>query len=138
MLTQSAFNALVIGLGAVLAVDPYLVVLLWSNSVGVLGIMVMQALAAVAVFAFFRKDRRGMSAFRVVWAPLLAAAGLAVLAVLALFNFDLLTGRTGLVNWLLLVPLPVVAAAGWQVARRIRRTDPERFARLTEVDVERD
>ncbi|RAJ42268.1 amino acid/polyamine/organocation transporter (APC superfamily) [Kitasatospora sp. SolWspMP-SS2h] len=137
VLVQSVFNALVIGLGAVLAVDPYLVVLLWSNSVGVLGIMVMQALAAVAVFAFFRTDRRGMSAFRVVWAPLLAAGGLAVLSMLALFNFDLLTGRTGLVNWLLLVPLPAVAAAGWLVARRIRRTDPERFARLTEVDVER-
>ncbi|MFE7191695.1 APC family permease [Kitasatospora sp. NPDC057595] len=137
VLVQSGFNALVILLGAVLAADPYLVVLLWSNSVGVLGIMAMQALAAVAVWAFFRRDRRGMSAFRVVWAPLLAAAGLALLTVLAVFNFSLLTGASGLVNALLLLPLPLVALAGFLVARRIRRTDPERFARLTEVDVER-
>ncbi|MCX4843944.1 hypothetical protein [Streptomyces sp. NBC_00893] len=37
-----------------------------------------------------------------------------------------------------LVPLPVVLVAGLVVALRIRRADPGRYARLTEVDVERD
>ncbi|MER7705903.1 hypothetical protein ABTX81_23785 [Kitasatospora sp. NPDC097605] len=67
-----------------------------------------------------------------------AAAGLALLTVLAVFNFSLLTGASGIVKALLLIPVPLVAVAGHLVARRIRRTDPERFARLTEVDVERD
>ncbi|MFB7449505.1 hypothetical protein [Streptomyces sp. NPDC056194] len=53
-------------------------------------------------------------------------------------HFDLLTGRTGAVNTALLVPLPVVLVAGLLVARHIRRTDPERYASLTTVDVERD
>ncbi|WP_406012454.1 hypothetical protein OG520_06055 [Streptomyces sp. NBC_00984] len=58
--------------------------------------------------------------------------------VLATLHFDLLTGRTGAVDVALLVPLPVVLVAGVVVALRIRRSDPGRYARLTEVDVERD
>ncbi|MGW2178268.1 hypothetical protein ACWCXX_09305 [Streptomyces sp. NPDC001732] len=66
--------------------------------------------------------------------PSIAFAGLAVPTVLATLHFDLLTGRTATVG----TALPVVLAAGLVVALRIRRADPERSARLTEVDVERD
>ncbi|MFE1954335.1 MULTISPECIES: APC family permease [Streptomyces] len=138
VVAQTLFNLALIGGGALLAADPYGEVFLWTNSVGVLGIMGMQALAALAVWAYFRHDRKGLSAFRVVWAPLVSCAGLAVLTVLAVIHFDLLTGRTGLTNTLLLVPLPLVLAAGLAVAFRIRRRDPERYASLTTVDVERD
>ncbi|MEU4106830.1 hypothetical protein AB0F16_40900, partial [Streptomyces tanashiensis] len=108
----------------------------------------LTVLAGVAPFAigiggpgaplasYFRRDRMGLSAARVVWAPLISCAGLALLTVPAVVHFDLLTGRTGAVNTALLVPLPVVLAAGLLVARRIRRTDPERYASLTTVDVE--
>ncbi|WTW99530.1 APC family permease [Streptomycetaceae bacterium NBC_01309] len=138
VVAQTVFNVLLIGVGVALAADPYAEVFLWSNSVGVLGVMAMQALAALAVWAFFRRDRRGMSAFRVVWAPLVSCAGLALLTVLAVVHFDLLTGKTGVVNAVLLVPLPVIAVAGAAVALRIRRREPGRYARLTEIDVERD
>ncbi|MGW4031487.1 APC family permease [Streptomyces sp. NPDC004838] len=134
---QTVFGLVLVVGGALVGADPYAQIFLWSNSTGVLGIMIMQALAALAVVFFFRRDRQGMSVWRVVVAPLIAFAGLAVLAVLAVIHFDLLTGRTGAVNVALLVPLPVVLAAGMVVAARIKRKDPERFARLTEVDVER-
>lgn len=135
---QTVFNLLVIVVGAVLAADPFSQVLIWTNSIAVLGIMVMQALAALAVWAFFRRDRRGMSAARVVWSPLIAFAGLALLTVLAVLHFDLLTGASGTVNAVLLAPLPVVLAAGICIALRIRSRDPQRYARLTNIDVERD
>jgi amino acid transporter len=138
VIAQTAFNLALIAAGALLAADPYSEVFLWTNSVGVLGIMAMQALAALAVWAYFRRDRKGLSAFRVVWAPLVSCAGLAVLTVLAVIHFDLLTGRTGLTNTVLLLPLPLVLAAGLAVAMRIRRRDPDRYASLTSVDVERD
>ncbi|MFI1866061.1 APC family permease [Streptomyces jumonjinensis] len=138
VVVQTVFGLVVVLGGALLGADPYSEIFLWSNSMGVLGIMIMQALAALAVFFFFRRDRRGMPLWRVVVAPLIAFAGLAVLTLLALWHFDLLTGRTGAVNAALLVPLPVALAAGLAVAARIRRTDPGRYARLTEVDVERD
>ncbi|WP_326709111.1 MULTISPECIES: APC family permease [unclassified Streptomyces] len=135
---QTVFNLLVIVVGAALAADPFSQVLIWTNSIAVLGIMVMQALAALAVWAFFRRDRRGMSAARVVWSPLIAFAGLALLTVLAVLHFDLLTGASGTVNAVLLAPLPVVLAAGIYIALRIRSRDPQRYARLTNIDVERD
>ncbi|MFD3563689.1 APC family permease [Streptomyces sp. NPDC058686] len=135
---QTVFNLLVILVGAALAADPFSQVLIWTNSIAVLGIMVMQALAALAVWAFFRRDRRGMSAARVVWSPLIAFAGLALLTVLAVLHFDLLTGASDTVNAVLLAPLPVVLLAGMCIALRIRNKDPQRYARLTNIDVERD
>ncbi|MGW5232954.1 APC family permease [Streptomyces nodosus] len=138
VVVQSLLAAVFIAAGALGGADPYAVVFLWPNGTGVLGIMAMQALAALAVFGFFRRDRRGVSSFRARWAPLLSCLGLSVLTVLAALRFDLLTGASGTVNVALLVPLPVVFCAGLLVARRIRRTDPERYARLTTVDVERD
>jgi len=100
--------------------------------------MAMQALAALAVYGFFRRDRRGLSLFRVVIAPLAACAGLLLLTALAVIHFDLLTGASDGVNAALLVPLPVVFCLGLLMARHIRRTDPERYALLTTTDVERD
>ncbi|GAA2423311.1 APC family permease [Streptomyces pulveraceus] len=138
VVAQTAFGLVIVGGGALIGADPYSEIFLWTNSTGVLGIMIMQALAALAVCFFFRRDRCGMSVWRVAVAPLIAFVGLAVLSVLATLHFDLLTGRTGAVNAALLVPLPVVLVAGIVVALRIRRTDPGRYARLTEVDVERD
>ncbi|WP_406291922.1 hypothetical protein [Streptomyces sp. NBC_00624] len=129
---------MLIAAGALLVADPYGEVFLWTNSIGVLGIVTMQALAALAVWAYFRRDRRGMSAARVVWSPLLSCAGLAVLTVLAVVHFDLRTGRTGVVNAVLLAPLPAVLLTGFVVAWRIRRRDPERYVALSTVDVELD
>lgn len=45
---------------------------------------------------------------------------------------------TGVVNPVLLVPLQAVLLTGFAVAWWIRRRDPERYAALTTVDVERD
>ncbi|MCX5104572.1 APC family permease [Streptomyces sp. NBC_00264] len=138
VVAQTVFGLVIVVGGALIDADPYAEIFLWTNSTGVLGIMIMQALAALAVCFFFRRDRRGMSVWRVAVAPLIAFVGLALLSVLATLHFDLLTGRTGAVNAALLVPLPVVLVAGFVVALRIRRADPGRYARLTEVDVERD
>ncbi|WP_406157371.1 APC family permease [Streptomyces sp. NBC_01005] len=134
VVAQTVLGLVIVVGGALIDADPYAEIFLWTNSTGVLGIMIMQALAALAVCFFFRRDRRGMSVWRVAVAPLIAFVGLALLSVLATLHFDLLTGRTGAVD----VALPVALVAGFVVALRIRRADPGRYARLTEVDVERD
>ena len=138
VVVQSLLALAVVTVGALAKADPYLVVFLWPNGTGVMGIMLMQALAALAVFAFFRKDRRGMSALRVVWAPLLSFLGLGAFSVYAALRFGLLTGASDAVDTGLLLPLPVVFVIGLLVARRIRRADPERYEQLTNTDVERD
>ncbi|MEI5131082.1 hypothetical protein RB199_01545 [Streptomyces libani] len=98
--------------------------------------MLLQTLAALAVYGFFRRDRRGLPAWRVVAAPLTACAGLAVLIVLVCRNFGLLTEASTGVNLALLAPLPLVFVLGLGVALRIRRRVPRAYAGLTTVDVE--
>lgn len=138
VLLQSALALLVVLATVAQGVDPYAVTFLWTNGTGIVGVMLMQALAALAVYGFFRRDRRTLPAWRVVAAPLVACAGLTVLIVLVCRNFDLLTGASAGINGALLVPLPLVFAAGIAVALRIRRRDPARYALLTTVDAERE
>ncbi|MEU6767323.1 APC family permease [Streptomyces sp. NPDC046853] len=136
VVTQSALALAVIAVTVVGGADPYTVTFLWSNGSGILGVMLMQALAALAVYGFFRRDRRGMPAWRVIAAPLTACAGLAVLIALVCANLDLLTGASSGVNAALIAPLPVLFAAGAARALRIRRRAPQAYERLTTVDAE--
>lgn len=136
VVAQSALALAVVAVTVVSGADPYTVTFLWSNGSGILGVMLMQALAALAVYGFFRRDRRGMPAWRVVAAPLTACAGLAVLIALVCANLDLLTGASGGVNAALIAPLPVLFVAGAALALRIRRRDGRAYERLTTVDAE--
>ncbi|MGW4100293.1 APC family permease [Mycobacterium sp. NPDC004974] len=104
--------------------DPYLHLLLWTNTVGIVGIVVLQVLCMAAVIRFFARDRRGNTAFRVWVAPALGAAGLIVGLYLMLTNLDLLTGRTDWVNWALVAPLPLVGLGGYVWARITRGRRP--------------
>ncbi|MFH8486663.1 APC family permease [Streptomyces longisporoflavus] len=136
VVAQSAIALVVIGVTVLSGVDPYTVTFLWSNGSGILGVMLMQALAALAVYGFFRRDRRGMPAWRVAAAPLIACAGLAVLIALVCAHLDLLTGASAAVNTALIAPLPALFAAGAALALRMRRREPRAYERLTTVDAE--
>lgn len=137
VVAQSAVALAVVVVTVLSGADPYTVTFLWSSGSGILGVMLMQALAALAVYGFFRGDRRGLPAWRVAAAPLLACAGLAVMIVLVCANLDLLTGASNTVNAALIAPLPVLFAAGVVLALRIRRRTPAAYERLTTVDAER-
>ena len=138
VIVQTALGLTVIAVGAATSSDPYLVVLLWANGPGVVGIMILQALTAVAVVGFFRGSLRGHSPLAVIVAPLAAAITLSALTFLVVKNIDLTTGADTATNVLLLLPLPLAFAFGTARALRIRRTDPTRYATLTTLEVEAD
>ncbi|MFD1930815.1 hypothetical protein ACFSKW_04905 [Nonomuraea mangrovi] len=117
--------------------DPYTVIFLWTNGTGIIGVMVLQALAALSVVAFFWRDRRGFGAGRVPAAPLSAFVLLAVIIVLVVANFELITGATGTVNALLILPVPLVFALSALLPLRIRRRDPSRYVVLTTEEATR-
>ncbi|MBC6462204.1 APC family permease [Actinomadura sp. HBU206391] len=112
--------------------DPYLQLFLLMAAPGILAVIVLQALCAIAVLVFFRRIDRtsGLSFWATVVAPLGSLVGLAVATWLVTKNFELLTGRTDWVNVLLLAVLPVGFCAGVIVTWRIRRSDPVRYAGL--------
>jgi len=118
--------------------DPYLHLLLWTNSSGIVGLVSCMFLAALAVVGFFAKDRRGHSAFRVIVAPSLSAAGLAFGLYMIIANFDVLTGVQGPANVWWLAPIPLLFVAGVAIAQRVRRPNPKELtpAEAPEVEAE--
>ncbi|MFJ6217335.1 APC family permease [Streptomyces sp. NPDC092296] len=134
---QSVVAALAVLAAAASGIDPYNQFFLWVNSPGVVGILLLQALAAFAVFSFFRReDGHGVGRLRSVVAPLAATVLLCGATALVCWKFDLFTGRGPAVNWPLIALVPVVFLVGVAVALRMRSRRPEVYARLgtTEVD----
>jgi amino acid transporter len=134
---QTMINVAVFTIAAVAGADPYLVVFLWSSAPGVLGILLLEGIAAVAIVVFFRRDRHGHSVWRTTVAPGLAAVGLFGLVALSVSQIDLLTAASGMTNVLLLAPLPIAIAVGIGLATYFKRNRPAVYAALTTLEVDR-
>jgi len=133
---QTALAAAVVAGFAAAHADPYLQLLLWVNTPGVIGIVILQALAAFAVWRYFRRTRHDESAARTVVAPLAAGILLAGAAALIVWKIGLLTAASSTVNWTLIGSVPAVFALGTAYATRIRRRRPQVYARLATTDVD--
>lgn len=134
---QVVINLVVFGVAAVAGADPYLVVFLWSSAPGVLGILLLEGIAAVAIVMFFRRDRHGHGPWRTMVAPAVAAVGLFGLVALSVSQIELLTAASGIVNALLLAPIPIAVLAGAALATHFKRNRPTDYAALTTLEVER-
>ncbi|MCG7203693.1 APC family permease [Streptomyces arenae] len=135
---QSVLAAIVVTVFVLSGVDPYSEFFLWVNTPGIVGIMTLQALAAVAVVVFFRRNppQRGESSWRTLVAPAAAAVLLTTGTVMVAKRLDLLTGASGGVNLTLVALTPVVFAIGLVAALRLRARRPDVYQKLgtTEID----
>jgi amino acid transporter len=131
--TQSTFTVLAVAAFAVAGLDPYVNLSTTMVGLGTLGIVVLQALAALSVIGFFRRRTDGHW-WRTTVAPGLAFLGLVASVVLVVDNFPTLTGTTSVVvdslPWLLVV----AAVGGFGYAYWIRARHPRRYANLAEVE----
>jgi hypothetical protein len=99
-------------------------------------VIVLQAVCSLAIIVYFNRvnTSHGLSARSTTVAPALSLVGLAVASWLVARNFELLSGRTDWVNWLLLSFIPLAFLAG--VARALwLRQQPEVYATLTRTEV---
>ncbi|MGD6745850.1 APC family permease [Streptomyces sp. BH106] len=129
-LAQTVLGAVVVlGFWAAGA-DPYDQLLLWVNTPGMLGLMALQLLAALAVPFFFRRITHQEGALRTIVAPVAATLLLGVAIALVATHIDLFTGASPLVNWILLAVAPAVFVLGLALAWRLRRSRPEVYARF--------
>ncbi|MGY0486905.1 APC family permease [Streptomyces sp. WG-D5] len=129
-LAQTVLGAVVVlGFWAVGA-DPYDQLLLWVNTPGMLGLMALQLLAALAVPFFFRRITHAEGVVRTVVAPVVATVLLAVAIGLVATHIDLFTGASPLVNWILMAVAPAVFVLGLALAWRLRRSRPTTYARF--------
>jgi amino acid transporter len=115
---------------AVLGLDPVLTLFSWGGGVAVLGLLVLYFLTSVSVVVFFRRTRVDTRPWNTLIAPTLAAVLIAVLSVLVLANFDLLTGGSGATALSLILSVPVVLLIGVAIGRAgaARRSATEAIA----------
>jgi amino acid transporter len=133
-LVQTAVTVVVIAIFAIAGLDPYLNLATTMLGLGTLGIVALQAAAAVAVIAFFR-GRGDQHWWRTLVAPLLGFAGLLTACVLVVKNFAVMTGTTNVVVTALPWALLGAAVVGAAYALWMRAARPERYAGLAAVQV---
>jgi amino acid transporter len=119
---QMAF-ALVVSYAVVFifGMDPYEQVGSLASAIAIVGIMALELLVSVAVIRYLRanndKPGFGHNVFATTIAPILSLVGMAVILVLVLSNFSLLTGSESLlVNILLAGLMIIVGLIGYFVA----------------------
>ncbi|MEU6476491.1 APC family permease [Streptomyces sp. NPDC047017] len=128
---QTVLGAAVVLAFAAAGADPYQQLLLWVNTPGMLALLALQLLAALAVPLYFRRVRHQEGVLRTVVAPVVAAVLLATAIALVVTHLDLFTGASAAVNTVLAAVVPLVFLAGFPLAGWLRRRRPgvyERFA----------
>lgn len=129
-LSQSVLALVVIVPFWISGADPFNDFYVPVTTPGIYGILILQVLTAFSVVAFFAKDRRGLTRWRTLIAPLLSAAGMMAILYFAIANIGLITGRTGLINALLPLLTVLVFVIGFGVAIFLRRRDPALYSRF--------
>lgn len=124
----------VVLLTALTGTDPYFGMAIWTYSGGVAGLILVQAIAAYAVVGYFRSDRRGHGAFRVLIAPALGAIGLTIGWILVVTNFSVLSGSEGGANLWVILAAPVLLVIGVVWGLVVKSRNPERYDALLSAD----
>ncbi len=127
-IVQTILAVIVVGIFAIMNGDPYLQLLLWVNSPGVLGIILLQVITCVAVVVFFVRRKDLPRAWYVI--PCAVVAGIAMTGVLyVLFtSIDLLTGGGVIIDFVVLAVTPVTFVVGFVLALVWKRTRPDVYA----------
>ncbi|MFD7834858.1 APC family permease [Streptomyces sp. NPDC059761] len=129
-LAQTALGAVIVLAFALAGADPYQQLLLWVNTPGMIGLMALMLLAAIAVPVYFRRTAHTEGPWRTVVAPVAAAVLLAVAICLVISKVDLFTMASTTVNTVLVALVPAVFLAGLALAQRLRTRRPEIYARF--------
>jgi hypothetical protein len=125
---QTILALVVVGSFAIAGADPYKHLLIWVNTPGIYGILLLQVAAAVSVVVFFHRHANSEGRWRTVVAPVLSALAMVGALVLASLHVDLLSGASTTVNTVLLATIPVVCVLGFAWGAWLRRARPEVYA----------
>lgn len=133
--TQIGLATLIAAAYALAGLDPLADLTASMTGIGTLGVLALQALAGIAVVAFFR-ERRDPRLWRTAIAPGLGGLGLLAVTALAIVNFPTLAGSEApgisLLPWL----LAVAVAAGLGLAAWLRQRRPDVYAGLDELGLD--
>jgi amino acid transporter len=127
---QIAMVAVVVAIFAILGLDPYTTLFTWWTGVGAAGIILLQTIASIAIFVFFRRSNVDKRPWNTFIAPLLGIAGLLPFLWFAVTGMDLLLGGGGWLQATFTTLLFLSLAIGVVGAYVIKVRSPQRYAQL--------
>ncbi|QOC27083.1 APC family permease [Microbacterium hominis] len=127
-LVQTALAAVVVGGFALAGADPYRQLLIWVNTPGVVGVVVLQILAAASVVVFFVRRGPADRPWYALPTGLLGGVLMLVFLVLIVVNIDVLTGADAATNAVIVGVIPVSFLIGLVLAEGLRRSRPAAYA----------
>jgi amino acid transporter len=137
-LVQSALAVVVILAFAAVGADPYTHLLLWVNTPGVVGVLVLQTLTAVAAVVYFTRRNRAASTRTALVAAVASTVLLAVATYVLVDNIELLTAASTGINIVLVGIVPGTLLVGAVLAVRLRRSRPATYAGIGQGAAEDD
>jgi amino acid transporter len=127
---QIAMVAVVVAIFAAFGLDPYTTLFTWWTGVGAAGIILLQTIASIAIFVFFRRSNVDKRPWNTFVAPLLGTAGLLPFLYFALTGMDVLLGAGGWLQVAFTTMLFLSLIIGVVGAYVIKHRSPERYAAL--------
>jgi amino acid transporter len=127
---QIAMVAIVVAIFAILGLDPYTTLFTWWTGVGAAAIILLQTIASVAIFVFFRRSNVDKRPWNTFIAPLLGVAGLLPFLWYAITGMDVLLGGGGWLQISFTVMLFASLIVGVIGAYIIKARSPQRYAQL--------
>lgn len=129
-LVQVISVAIGVSVFAIFQLDPYNALFTWMTGIGAVGIMLLQFIAGIAIFVFFRRYNVDKRIWNTIVAPLLGVAGLLVFLYYTLTGIDVLLGTGGALAAFLvgLTFFAFVGGAAWGFAAE--KWFPNVYARL--------
>lgn len=117
---------------AALGLDPFTDFLIWMNTPGVFGLLLLQALTSVGVVVFFVRRKDKTLRWYVIPSAITAAVVMLVVAFLMVSNAELITGAPAgaPLNTVLIAVAPAVFALGAAAAFILRRTRADVYQRI--------
>jgi hypothetical protein len=129
-LIQTVIAAVVIGLFAVLGMDPVLQLFTWLTQLGTLGVLGLMAVTSFSVVAFFAADAMGETPVSTKVLPIISGVVMAGLFVYIFAKFGDLTGAAGSLGIILPSLVIVAAIVGFISANNLSSRDPAKFKSL--------
>jgi len=127
---QTVLAVVVVGLFAVLGMDPVLQLFTWLTQLGTLGVLGLMAITSFAVVAYFAGDAMGESAASTKFLPIAAGLIMAGLFVYIFAKFGDITGAVGSMGVILPSLVIVAAVIGFFLANGLAGRDPDRFGKM--------
>lgn len=133
---QTLLSLVLVAGAALLQLDPFTQFLIWANTPGVVGILLLQALTGVGVVVFFARRKNNGLRWYVIPSAVAASLIMIVVAYLMMDNAELITGLPDgdPINTILLVTAPLVCVAGIILAIVLRRVNPLAYQRIGHAD----